>query len=95
MVPRMLFPNSFSPNGDGINDLFEPLSPCVPDYDLVIYDRWGKLVYQLHNGKGSWDGRTNGKDMPADTYVYSVSYTTNTPSGPIKESMRGYIKLVR
>lgn len=95
LVPRMLFPNTFSPNGDGINDYFEPLSPCVPDYDMVIYDRWGKLVYQLKNGKGSWDGTTNGKEMPADMYVYNVTYINNTPNGPFKESIRGYIKLVR
>ena len=95
LVPRMLFPNSFSPNGDGVNDWFEPMSPCIPDYDMFIYDRWGKLVYQKVQGKGRWDGKTEGKEMPADVYVYKVNYDNLTPNGVIKESIRGYIRLIR
>lgn len=95
MVPRMVFPNSFSPNGDGINDLFEPLSPCIPDYDLYIYDRWGKVVFQEINGKGKWDGTTDGEPMPSEVYVYKVNYDNITPNGVIRESIRGYIRLIR
>lgn len=93
--PKMIFPNSFSPNGDGVNDYFAPISPCIPIYDINIYDRWGNLVFQQIEGRGVWDGSLNDEDLPADVYVYYVSYDNLLPSGNYREKIRGQVRLMR
>lgn len=95
LFSKMLFPNSFTPNGDGVNDFFAPISPCIPDYNMTIYDRWGKVVYQQLQDKGVWDGTMDGEDMPAETYVYYVSYDLTNSAGTYTENVRGYVKLIR
>jgi gliding motility-associated-like protein len=59
-------PNVFSPNGDGINDVF------MPDIDLQIFDRNGLVLYR---GNAGWDGNYNGRLMEPDTYFYLIRYT--------------------
>ena len=69
------FPEFFSPNNDGYNDLWRPYDIPDPDYRLKlisIYDRYGKLLVQLpYNTKG-WDGNFNGNPMPSDDYWFEV-----------------------
>lgn len=95
MYPKMLFPNSFTPNGDGFNDYFSPISPCIPDYDMTLYDRWGKVVFQELGSKGIWDGTQGGEDMPEGVYAYYVTYENVTSSGTFTENIRGYVRLIR
>ncbi|WP_118974405.1 gliding motility-associated C-terminal domain-containing protein [Taibaiella koreensis] len=70
-------PNAFSPNGDGLNDYFNPqLQPGQVLVSLQIYDRYGKLVYNNTNIKKGWDGRyKNGSDAAAEVYMYLMKYT--------------------
>jgi gliding motility-associated-like protein len=74
-------PNAFSPDGDGINDVFLPKGIGF-DYDtfnMMIFDRWGNLIYQQDEyGKG-WDGRANGgKELAQiDVYVWKVNLKDN------------------
>lgn len=65
-------PNSFTPNGDGINDEFLPLGNAIQleSYDLQIFDRWGQLMFQSLNPATGWDGTISGNPMPAGVYVY-------------------------
>lgn len=69
------FPEFFTPNNDGYNDLWRPYDIPDPDYRLKlisIYDRYGKLLVQLpYNTKG-WDGNFNGHPMPSDDYWFEV-----------------------
>ena len=62
-------PNAFTPNGDGANDVFQPIGEAIESYDLTIYSRWGAVVYQ---GNTAWDGRVNGLEAPSDVYVYQI-----------------------
>lgn len=65
-------PNAFSPDGDGINDVFEiyTRADVEPTSDLKIFDRWGNLIHQsTDNGQG-WGGRSQGKKVTAGTFVY-------------------------
>lgn len=71
----IIFPNVFSPNGDGTNDYFLPHLVNVESYDMLIYNRWGQLMYSLKGGKGSyekegWDGRWRKENQPIGAYVY-------------------------
>lgn len=69
-------PNAFSPNGDGINDVFGAISSQLNEYEIYIYDRWGVRVFFSNNLKDVWDG-TNGWGIPypVGTYVYYVKGT--------------------
>lgn len=74
-VIRPLFiPNAFTPNGDGIHDVWEVTGLELYDQGVkvVIYNRWGEVVYE---GKGSafqWDGKIKGVDLPVATYYYVI-----------------------
>lgn len=67
-------PNAFSPDGDGINDVFLPEGAGFKNenYALYIFDRWGDLIYETHNAYGFWDGYLNGKPAKQDVYVFRL-----------------------
>ncbi len=69
-------PNSFSPNGDGLNDYFEIIGTGVKKFKLQIYSRWGELIFESNSLEDKWDGTVNGKLVPRGTYVYKIYYTT-------------------
>ncbi|MFT4663277.1 MAG: gliding motility-associated-like protein [Gammaproteobacteria bacterium] len=78
--PRNIYiPNAFSPNGDGVNDLFFPYGDISAERvnHFRIYDRWGELVHEasdfdLGDPAGGWDGRLKGKLMNPGVFVYIV-----------------------
>ena len=73
--PNLYFPNAFTPNGDGLNDSFGPVSRFFNEYSLSIYDRWGKLVFFSNDPNVPWWG-TVGKanhQAPEGVYVYVFS----------------------
>ncbi len=78
-------PNSFSPNGDGINDVFQAYGSGFEVLELAVFDRWGGL---LHKGK-SWDGGKAGPGL----YLYKLNYT-NLRSGE-KVERSGEVLLVK
>lgn len=71
------FPNIFSPNGDSINDFFEPISNMSNIINLTIFDRWGKIVFSELSKTPKWNGKINGDDALQDIYTYTVDYKCN------------------
>jgi gliding motility-associated-like protein len=75
-------PNTFSPNGDGVNDIFGPRGKGIARInDMQIFNRWGQLVFEKKNfvandgtSAGGWDGTFKGKPAPADVYVYTIEF---------------------
>ena len=67
---KINIPNSFSPNGDGINDKFVVSGNDLESAALKVYDRWGTKVYDSGTRLGSWDGTYMGNPQPAGTYIY-------------------------
>ncbi len=68
-------PNTFSPNGDGINDFFKPLGTGWDNagYNLWIFDRWGNLFFHTSDTNKGWDGTLNGKTVQEDVYVWKAN----------------------
>jgi gliding motility-associated-like protein len=67
-------PNVFSPNGDGQNDVFIVKSNGVNDFELVVFNRWGAIVYTQTAKRLQWDGRTSaGVQIPFGTYFYHIT----------------------
>ena len=67
VIESIIFPNIFTPNGDGVNDVF------LADYDLKVYDRQGTLMYE---GTSGWDGTHNGVEANQGVYLYTVFIPT-------------------
>lgn len=90
-------PNLFTPNMDGTNDRFAPIirSDVITDYLLQIYSRWGKEVFTSRDPATGWDGSMNGLDLPSDTYVWKMSFTTSSCGTEIPVLRRGEITLMR
>ncbi len=66
-------PNSFSPNGDGTNDVFYVYGFGFSDLTIDIFDRWGEKLFAAKDNRG-WDGTYRGALCPLDTYVYKVAF---------------------
>lgn len=66
-------PDAFTPNSDGMNDLFNVMPVNILTYKLQIYDRWGKLLFETTDPSKSWDGTYKGQPCQQDTYSYYAS----------------------
>lgn len=72
---KVTFPNAFSPDGDGLNDVFNFKSRYVTAVKMKIYNRWGELVYQTNEVDRGWDGTINGKPAPLGAYIHHTELT--------------------
>jgi gliding motility-associated-like protein len=89
-------PNAFTPNGDGLNDVFKPLISCEPiEINFTIYNRWGELVYSSKSSTVGWNGTFNGSDAMTDAYVWQLDYSYEF-GGTIKTKQdKGVVVLIR
>ena len=72
---KIYIPNAFSPNGDGLNDLFPFEIPVVQDeYNLKIFTRWGEKIYDTKDTRDPWDGTTLNKADQLDAYIWVTTY---------------------
>lgn len=76
--PQYFIPSVFSPNGDGLNDLFRPVTwgPPLQIKVFEIYNRWGERVYRYTGGNAGWDGRHKGQAAPIGSYGYMIELET-------------------
>ncbi len=66
------FPDAFTPDGDGLNDVFRPEGTLMEEFSLKIYSRYGNLIFETTDQDAGWDGRVEGKEMPFNTYIYKT-----------------------
>ncbi|MEN8929239.1 MAG: PKD domain-containing protein [Flavobacteriales bacterium] len=91
--PEIYVPNSFTPNGDDINEVFLPSVAASVNFDMMIFNRWGELIFRTTNPKQGWDGKgPEGQLLQQDAYVYRILY--RDPSGLNKE-LFGNVNLLR
>ncbi len=82
--PTTLFiPNAFTPNADGINDIFIPVIINISTIHLKIYNRWGMMVFETLELNKGWDGNYNGTIALPDVYVYMLEYSGNNPQSSL------------
>lgn len=75
---HFFIPNVFTPNGDGVNDFFQPVAnvSLFKDYEMVIYDRYGSELFKSHDVDFPWDGKLrNGSEAAFAVYVYKIKLT--------------------
>ncbi|MFT6936673.1 MAG: gliding motility-associated-like protein, partial [Saprospiraceae bacterium] len=69
---KIFMPNAFAP--EGTNNVFKPVMVFAENstFQMVVYDRWGSLLFQTTDSSTGWDGRQNGKIMRQGVYTYIV-----------------------
>ncbi len=86
--------NAFTPDGDGVNDTFRPdgigLDP--DNYEFLIFNRWGQLIFESYNPNTSWDGTFNGVESQQDVYVWKIKTKDHTKK---EREYYGHVTLVR
>jgi gliding motility-associated-like protein len=91
--PNYYVPNTFTPNGDGLNDIFRPIPVGIQNTMYFrVFDRYGNLMYQTNKWLDGWDGTYNGKKSSTGTYVWMIKGTDK--NGRIVE-MQGTVILIR
>jgi len=88
VVPQIVVPDGFSPNGDGQNDYWNiGFVNDFPGVVVEVYNRWGELLFRSVGYKNPWDGTYQGKPVPVGTYYYIINLHdprfTQAYTGPV------------
>ncbi|MBK9512931.1 MAG: gliding motility-associated C-terminal domain-containing protein [Flavobacteriales bacterium] len=87
-------PNSFTPNGDGTNEVWQPVVCPALAYEAAVYDRWGIRIFQTTDPNEAWTGTFGGADDPAPIGVYTYTVNVTEEQGAPK-ALVGHVTLVR
>jgi gliding motility-associated-like protein len=94
--PLIYVPNSFTPNFDGTNDVFLPIIDSGIDiytYRLLIFNRWGEVLFESMNKEVGWDGTYGGKIMQDGVYIWKITY--NSPDNEEEYEYVGHVTLIK
>jgi gliding motility-associated-like protein len=87
---NITIPNTFTPNGDGVNDKWEIKNLAdYPPCTVKVYSRWGQEVFISKGYDSPWDGTFGGKRLPFGTYYYVINLNNNTPP------LSGYVTVIK
>lgn len=87
-----LIPNAFSPNDDGLNDIFSPVFiGTTKNYELRIFNKWGELLFVSTDPRLGWNGEANGNLCQQDVYLFTLSVNT----GYERKDVAGTVTLLR
>lgn len=93
-VCNIMFPNAFTPNRDGVNDVFNVLNAYnLSQYRVIIFDRWGQKVFQSNGLQKGWDGLIKGLPAPVGIYAWICDYKKAGATGI--EHLKGTVTLLR
>jgi gliding motility-associated-like protein len=93
-VCDIYFPNAFSPNNDGINDVFRIFGPNnLKEYHLSVYSRWGQKVFETFDQSKGWNGNFNGQLQSAQSFVWLCDFKKHGNAN--KTIMKGMVTLIR
>ncbi|PJA07420.1 MAG: hypothetical protein COX70_06695, partial [Flavobacteriales bacterium CG_4_10_14_0_2_um_filter_32_8] len=88
-------PNTFTPDGDGLNETFRPYGEGIDfsQYTMQIFDRWGEVIFETSNAERGWDGTYKGKKATAGTYIWKV--VAKEEYAPIIHDNYGHVTIMR
>ena len=95
-VTSVYIPNAFSPNGDATNDVFYVKGLNVEKFHLMIFNRWGELIFESYDINNGWDGTYMGNEVQISAYVWKVDWlSTNSQEQKTKNERTGTVSLIR
>jgi gliding motility-associated-like protein len=74
---EVFIPNSFTPNGDGKNDMFKVYGNIIASMNMKVFNQWGQLIYETSDYTNGWDGKFKGTLQPMGVYIYAVRIKLN------------------
>lgn len=88
-------PNAFTPDGDGVNDLFFALADGIDptSFELMVFNRWGDLIFTTNDPNGTWDGTHRGQKSQQDVYVWKIKLKDAVEGK--KHAFYGHVSLLR
>jgi len=95
-VTFVYVPNSFTPDGDGVNDgFFVSTTVALDDFNMLIFDRWGQVVYETRDFGQPWNGgyRNDGDVLPTGVYAYRIQY--RIPETATRKELVGSVTLLK
>ncbi|MFX3625907.1 MAG: gliding motility-associated C-terminal domain-containing protein [bacterium] len=90
--PEFIVPTAFSPNGDGLNDVFTVHKDNIVQVKMTIFNRWGEIIFDEEGRSPSWDGTYKGAACPTDHYIYLIELKDITGK---KYNGKGTVTLLR
>jgi gliding motility-associated-like protein len=94
-ISSLFVANAFSPNGDGLNDLFSPIAHNISakNFEFMVFNRWGEMIFSTQSPSDSWNGKryNNLEDAPIDIYVWKLKFVEEN----VVKEMVGSVSLVR
>jgi gliding motility-associated-like protein len=91
---NLYIPNAFTPDGDGLNDIFKAKGIDIAEFKMEIYDRWGNLVFASNNIDDGWNGSNLGTEYYAQAGIYSYVVVARETYGEVFE-LSGHVVLIR
>ncbi|MBK7853827.1 MAG: gliding motility-associated C-terminal domain-containing protein [Bacteroidetes bacterium] len=88
----LFLPNAFTPNNDGLNDVFRLRGTQIENSSMIIVSQWGNVIYRNDDAGKGWDGTINGKYVENATYTYLVKVKKRDVPEKI---LKGNISLIR
>jgi gliding motility-associated-like protein len=89
-------PNCFSPNADGSNDYFAPVSGIVNHWNVAVFSKWGDLIYSANEQAPGWDGTANGLNCPDGAYIWQLNFERVMDSGKkVPMEFTGVVNVIR
>jgi gliding motility-associated-like protein len=92
LLGKVYLPDAFSPNDDGLNDVFVVQGDIPTDFTMTVFDKWGSTVFYATSSKTTWNGTLDGQLLPSGSYLYQIK--TKDKAGLVFEK-RGAVLLLR
>lgn len=93
ITDQIFIPNTFTPNGNGKNDVFKVYSNIIQSLHLMVFNQWGEKVFETTDLNAGWDGTYKGKPQPIGVYVYVATMVLSTDNSTITK--KGTFNLIR
>jgi len=97
---KLIAPNAFTPNDDGVNDYFfvSTTGACkLQNFELKIFDRWGRLVFEGDELIDQWDGSYDGQPLKEGVYLWqsTITWAAEGNQSAVSETKKGSLVLIR
>jgi gliding motility-associated-like protein len=93
--PRLFISNSFSPNDDSVNDLYDVFGAHIGKFRMLIFNRWGEVIFESNDRYVFWDGIYKGEPMVEGVYPWTIIYEGDSEEYKGPYTMTGSVTVVR
>lgn len=94
--PEVHIPEAFSPNGDGVNEVWKIFGSGILSLNVKVFNLWGEVVFEGLGKEAAWDGNFRGQPCPAGAYQYVLQYSgSSAERGSFSDRLAGQVFVVR